>query len=50
MKTVYTDIGKCYKKFNIEKHGNLTYIDVMILGIFRWLQINYYDSDLTVSY
>jgi len=50
MKTVYTDIGKYCKKFIKEKHDKLTNIDVMIIGIFRWLNINKYDNDLTVKY
>jgi len=50
MKTVYTDNGKYYTKFIQEKHDQFKNIDVMIIGIFQWFNINKYDTGLTVSY
>lgn len=50
MNSVYLDIGKYYKKFIIEKIKDFTNIEVIIIGIFQWLNKNKYDNDLTVSY
>lgn len=50
MKTVYTDNGQCLTKFIHEEHDKLKIIDIMILGVFQWFNINKYDTDLTVSY
>ncbi|KAF0721907.1 Uncharacterized protein FWK35_00025870, partial [Aphis craccivora] len=47
MKTVYTDNGQCLTKFIHEEHDKLKIIDIMILGVFQWFNINKYDTDLT---
>jgi len=50
LETIYNDIDINYKKIIKEEIKDFKNIQIIIIGVFKWLNNNKKDNDLTVSY